>query len=374
MKGAPPPIKAPGKPAAGVPTKPNGKSPALPRNDVAALERALRDEPTSFSFFQAVRLLSRLNPGRARVGRMGDPADEVVRFAASTSLAFPPSEIQSLVLPDKTAGAEPVPAKMTVSFFGLTGPQGVLPHVYTEHAASRARAKDTAFRDFLDLFDGRAIALFYRAWEKHFAPGAQESGSEDRLRDHLLDLAGLGTAGLKKRLPVSDDALAFYASTLALHTRSADGLGRLVGDYFGVKASVEQFAGAWRRVDGGGQVALGAFGDAGRLGFGVIGDAAWDPEGRVRLRLGPLARAQFDAFLPGGAAYEPLRALVRLYVDDQVGVDAQLVLARDAVPKCTLLPPRDAAAAGAPPLGRGTWLASRTPNRDPDETMLHLCE
>jgi type VI secretion system protein ImpH len=342
--------------------------------DAAAIERALGEEPTSFSFFQAVRLLSQLNPDRARVGRMGDPADEVVRFAASTSLAFPPSEIQALTLPDKSDPTEPVPAKMTVSFFGLTGPQGVLPHVYTEHAASRARSRDTAFRDFLDLFDGRAIALFYRAWEKHFAPGAQEAGTDDRLRDHLLDLVGVGTEGLRRRLPVPDDALGFYAGTLALHTRSADGLGRLVADYFGVPASVEQFAGAWRRVDDGGQCALGGFGDAGRLGFGVIGDAAWDPEGRVCLRLGPLARAQFDAFLPGGAAYEPLRALVRFYVDDQVGVDAQLVLAREAVPKCTLLPPRDAAAAGAAPLGRGTWLASRTPARDPDETMLCLCE
>jgi type VI secretion system protein ImpH len=345
-----------------------------PRDDAAAIERALREEPTSFSFFQAVRLLSRINPDRSRVGRLGDPGDEVVHFAASTSLAFPPSEIQALTLPEKVDGKAEEPGKMTVSFFGLTGPQGVLPHVYTEHAASRARAKDTAFRDFLDLFDGRAIALFYRAWEKHFAPGAQESGSEDRLRDHLLDLAGLGTPGLRNRLPVPDDALAFYASTLALHNRSADGLARLIGDYFSVPATVEQFTGAWRHVDSGGQSTLGEMGDAGRLGFGVIGDAAWDPQGRVRLRLGPLTRAQFDAFLPGGAAHEPLRALARLYADDQVGVDAQLVLAREAVPRVSLLPPRDAASAGAPPLGRGTWLARRAPTRDPDETMLTLCD
>ena len=43
-----------------------------PRRGVAApnalLEAALRDEPTAFSFFQAVRLMSRLRPERAPVG------------------------------------------------------------------------------------------------------------------------------------------------------------------------------------------------------------------------------------------------------------------------------------------------------------------
>jgi type VI secretion system protein ImpH len=341
--------------------------------DRAALLDTLRNEPTSFSFFQAVRLLSRLWPQRAGVARTADPGDEVVRFSASTSLAFPPSEIQSLDLhEDEDEQSEP--ATMTVSFIGLTGPQGVLPHVYTEHAATRARAKDTAFRDFLDIFEHRAIALFYRAWEKNFAAGAHETGAEDRLRDHLLDLSGLGTAGMRNRLPVPDDVLAFYAGVFASRGRTADGLARLVGDYFGVPAEVEQFTGTWRRLDAGGQCTLGAEDDAGRLGFGIMGDAAWDPQGRVRLRLGPLARAQFDAFLPGGAAHEALRALARLYVDDQVGVDAQLVMARGDVPRCTLGTPAEAAATGAPRLGRGTWLTSRAPVRDPDDTLMTLCE
>jgi type VI secretion system protein ImpH len=121
-------------------------------------------------------------------------------------------------------------------------------------------------------------------------------------------------------------------------------------------------------VDEGGQCALDEEGDAGRLGLGVIGEEAWDPQARVRLRLGPLTRAQFDAFLPGGAAHAPLCALARLYADDQVGVDAQLVLAREEVPPCVL------GAVEAPSaLGRGTWLSSRPFARDPDETTFRLC-
>jgi len=339
----------------------------------ALLEAALRDEPTAFSFFQAVRLLSRLRPDRAPVGGWADPASEVARFSASTSLGFPAGEIQSLAMPDDatTNGAAP-PARMTVNFLGLTGPQGVLPHAYTEHAATLARARDTAFRDFLDVFNHRVLSLFYRAWKAHRSPVLQEEGAEDRVHDHLLDLAGMGTSGMRDRLPVPNAALAFYAGLLALRARPADGLARIVGDYFDVPAEVEQFVGEWRRVNETGQCTMGAEDDAGRLGFGVLGDAAWDSQARVRLRLGPLTRAQYEAFLPGGDAYEALRALARMYADDAVGVDAQLVLARKEVPRCVIRPPTHEGPA-PPRLGRGTWLAARPLERDPDETLLRLC-
>ena len=351
-----------------------GATPGAKPADHARMERALFDAPTAFGFFQAVRLLSRMHPERARVGTWTDPANEVARFHASTSLGFPASEIQELTAPDEGLGPSSAPAQMTVNFFGLTGPQGVMPHVYTEHASTRARSKDTAFRDFLDIFNHRAISLLFRAWEKHRAVVAHESGAEDRLLDHLLDLAGLGTAGLRGRLPIRDEAVAYFSGLLSTRARPADGLARLVGDYFGVPASVEQFVGEWRRVDEGGQCSLGADDDAGRLGFGVLGDAGWDPQSRVRLRLGPLTREQFDAFIPGGSAHQALRALARLYADDMVGVDAQLVLSRNEVAPCVLgVPGSSPGTKRAPGLGRGTWLASRPLTRDPDETTLRLC-
>jgi type VI secretion system protein ImpH len=337
----------------------------------ARMARALREESTGFSFFQAVRLLTRLGAGRAPVGGWADPADEVVRFGSSTSLAFPASEVQSLAEDDADAS---MPPRMTVNFLGLVGPVGVLPHLYTEHASSRARAKDTAFRDFLDIFHHRITSLFYRAWAKYKPAVVQETRDPDRFQDHLLDLAGLGTPGLRARQPIPDAALAFYAGLLASGTRPADGLARIVGDYFDVTATVEQFVGEWRSVQLGGQCALGSDGDAGRLGWSVLGDEAWDPEGRVRLRLGPLTRAQYEAFLPGGSGHSALESLARLYTDDAVGVDVQLVLARDEVPRCILGSDGGASmgSIGAPALGRATWLSSRPLLRDPDETILRL--
>ncbi len=344
------------------------------RDARAALLRALETEPTAFAAFQAVRLLGRLHPGRAAVGGWADPASEIVRFTVPPSLAFPPAEVQALQVPPAGGG----PYRLAVNFFGLTGPQGVLPHVYTQHAAERARARDPAFRDFLDLIHHRALSLFYRTWAKPRAVLGHEHGEDDWLLDHLLDIAGFGTKGIRGNLPVRDGALGYYAGLLAPVARSADGLARIIGDYFGVAATVEQFVGEWRRVDGRGQTTLGTDDEPAQLGLGVVGDEAWDPQARVRLRLGPLTRAQFDSFLPGGDAHAALRALARVYADDQVGVDAQLVLDRGAVAPCVLGFPLGAgtAAPGVPagaPLGRGTWLVSRPMTRDPDETALMLC-
>jgi len=331
------------------------------------LEAVLASEGTGFEFVQAMRLLARMYPERAAIGGWDDPADEVVRLSVPPSFAFPPSEIAFLQLPEGTKPEARTPARMGVRFFGLTGPQGVLPHVYTDHAAARTRAKDTAFRDFLDIFHHRSLSLFYRAWERHRPTVPAERGEEDRMRSHLLDLVGAGTRGVQRQSPVSLDVLAFYAGLLSMRTRPAQGLSQLLGDHFGVPARAEQFVGEWQPLRDGGQVCLDADDNDGRLGLAVIGDAVFDVLARVRVYLGPLNRAQFDAFLPGGAAHDSLRALARVYADDQVGVEAQLILARDEIPAAAVGTP------DAPRLGFGTWLRNKPPVRDADDVRFILC-
>jgi type VI secretion system protein ImpH len=355
----------------------------IPRRTLA---QTVATEPTSFAAFQLVRMLERMYPDRATVGRWTDPDHEVVRFTVPPAFAFPPAEVHGLTLPDVQPGAGEQPdgpAHMAVTFFGLTGPQGVLPLTYTQHAADRVRVRDTAFRDFLDLFHHRLLSFFYRAWMRPKAAPAHEAGRTEWLLEHLLDVAGLGTLKLRGRSAVRDEALGYYAGLFASKSRPADGLACLIGDYFDVPVAVEEFVGEWRRVDDGGQCELGTDAMPSRLGDVLIGDAAWDPQARVRLRLGPLTRAQFDAFLPGGRAHAELQALAHLYADDDTGVDAQLVLARAAVAPCVLGSPLGSPLGiplGAPPdaegrarLGRGTWLASRPMTRDPDETTFALC-
>ena len=338
---------------------PNATRASLRRD---ALRRELDREGAGYEFVQVVRLLQRLAPDREPVGGWVDPNREVARFSVPPTLAFPPSEVAQV-----RTSTDASPADVKVRVFALTGAQGVLPHAYTEHAAGRTRARDTAFRDFLDLFHHRLLSLFYRAWERHRPALAAERGEVDQMRAHLLDLVGVGTSQVQRTSPVPPDLLAYYAGLLAVRSRPAEGLAQIVTDHFNVTATVEQFVGEWRALPDGGQVCLGDDDADGTLGLAVVGNAVYDPHARVRLRVGPLPYEQFRAFLPGGEHYDRLRRLAAYYADGEVGVEAQLVLDRSEVPG-TMLDPED-----SPRLGMGAWLRVRPPIRDPDDVVLTLC-
>lgn len=337
------------------------------------IEESLRRRPHAFSFFQAVRLLERLRPARVPVGEWEDPADEVVRFAVPPRLAFPPNEIRTLELDGE--GGDPVgddgraPARMEVNFMGLVGPQGVLPLEYTQLVADRYRARDRALGEFLDLIHHRMISLFYRAWRKgrldlHF----QEDPGDASLVRHLLDLLGVGLGSYLDRQAVPDETLIYYAGLLAPQPRGAAALRQLLEDRMGVPVQVEEFVGGWFRLPPRDRCHLGEEVAPARLGSAVVGDEIWDQQSRVRLRLGPLAREEFDAFLPGGPKNEELRGLVRFFSHDQFDFEVQLVLRSQEVPGLVL----GGDEASEQPLGWCTWLRSRPRERDADETVLAL--
>ncbi len=121
--------------------------------------------------------------------------------------------------------------------------------MYTELILERLRAKDKSLPSFLDIFNHRMISLFYRAWEKYRFPVTYRLGEEDRFTHHLLDLIGLGTHGLQERQAVPDDALLHYVALLGEQSRSASALEAILRDYFEVPVEVEQFTGAWYRLD-----------------------------------------------------------------------------------------------------------------------------
>ena len=318
-------------------------------------------EPWSFEFFQAVHVLEGLRRERTPIGGFGDPRQETVRLTTATNVAFPASEIQAIDQRDAQL-------RMTVNFLGLTGPQGALPLAYSLHVAERARAGDHALKEFLGIFDHRLLSLFYRAWEKTHVDVAYGESERDWLTRHLLDLVGIGTDGLRDRLAVRDESLLFYSGLMSLPTRPAAGLEQLVSDYFGVPVVVEQFVGAWYPLEATTQSALGdESSPSALLGLGAVaGDEIWDQQSRVRLRIGPLARAQYDAFLPGGRAHEPLRALTRFYANDQIDFEIQLVLARDEVPRFELGDEAPLA------LSWCTWLHTKPLERDPDDSVFTL--
>jgi len=326
----------------------------------------LEQDPYSFQFFQAVRLLERLFPERNPVGLFVSPATEVVQFSSVPTLSFPASEIQGF---DRVKDGPP---KLSVNFMGLSAATGVLPHAYTEFLLERAKAKDRGPADFFDIFNHRFVSLFYRAWQKYrFYIAYERTGTgDDLISARLLDLIGLGTPALTRRMEIEDEACLYYAGLLAARRPTAQGLKQLIEDYFDVPVWVGQFTGTWRRLPPQNLTFLrdkGIFCE--QLGMGtIVGDEAFDYHGAVTLRIGPLSFDRYRDFLPGARAYVELRAWLRLYTNREFDYVIQLVLERDEVPRMKL----GDDGFGASRLGLVSWVKNQPLHRDPDEATYRL--
>ena len=186
----------------------------------------------------------------------------------------------------------------------------------------------------------------------------------------MLDLIGLGTEGLQNRQALADESLLYYAGLLAQQPRSAIALRLLLGDYFQAPVEIEQFVGAWYRLDEDAQCCFEQGpAESRQLGVGaVVGDEIWEPQARVRIVLGPLPLLRYLDFLPSGTAYAPLRAITRLFSGDEIDFEVQLILDRKEAPHCELGAEGDA----APMLGFLSWAKSKPIERDPADAILQL--
>jgi len=345
-------------------------------------EQLLR-EGHRFGFFQAVRLLERIHPDRDPVGlEDSSPSREVVRFKGRNSLEFPASQIYQIAEPAgaKTSAAAnaatafdaPIvkavgtgPLEMTVNFMGLTGPEGVLPNVYTELVMERNRFKDTAPAAFLDIFNHRLVSLFYRAFEKYrFHIGYERNGA-DRLTEIMFDVIGMGTPGLKGRMSVEDQGLLLYAGLIAQRPHSASAVEGLLKDYFGVPVKLLSFFGQWLDLDADSVSRMGQANSS--MGVNLVsGTKIYNNQSKFRLVVGPLRYKEFASFLPTGKAYRSISELTRFMVGLELDFDLQLILRKDDVPMCQL----SAQAAVPAMLGWTSWALTGKAKEDASQVVL----
>lgn len=327
------------------------------------LNQQFFDEPERFEFFQAVRLLERMFPEREAVGRDNLPLKEVVRFRSRPALDFPASEIYEVneVQEDFTDERK---FEMLINFMGMVGVMGALPPNYTDLVIERARYRDRAFWEFLDIFTHRSVSLFFRAWEKYRFPVAYERG-EDDFTEYLFDVLGLGTRGLRGRLSVPDESLIPYAGLISNKPQSVASVEQTLGDYFACPVKAEQFFGQWFQLDADSTTKLGKANS--RLGVNTVaGTRVFDNQSKIRIKIGAVGYEKFRAFLPNGSAYPAVCSMVRFLVGQEFDFDLQLVLAAREVPSCILT----TRAKRRPQLGWTSYLKTKKFKSDDEQVVL----
>lgn len=321
------------------------------RFEPAVIER-LFQAPYRFDYFQAVRMLERW------LQHHGKPHPDTVaqwlRFQNSTSLTFPPSQLEAIATEPRQIGRDAAALstalkdgqlryiRVTPAFMGLLSAHGVLPVHYTERIADHQTTHgDEGPRALLDTFSNRSLALFYAAWRKYRLEFKYERDGDDAFLPLLLALGGLGQQALRRRLTspdagaVLDESLGYVAASLRQRSPSAVQAARVLSEYFGQPIHVEQFIGFWYDVPPPQQTLLGH--RTAVLGASAMaGTRVWQRDLRLRLVIGPLDRAGFDAFLPSGLAARALHSLVGLLIGVTLDYEVELVLRADALHSTTL--------------------------------------
>jgi type VI secretion system protein ImpH len=298
-------------------------------------------EPQRFEYFQAVRLLE-LWLKRNGVPHEGAVAN-FLRFQNSTSLNFPASQLEALQpepselardarsLGEALRRAELKYIRITPAFMGVLGMAGSLPAHYTERiAAHQLAGKDEGPRAFLDTFSNRALALFYEAWRKYRLELKYQLNGKDTFLPLLLALAGVGHTSLQQRMDeggdgLLDETLGYFCGAMMHRPTSAGCIARVLAEYFGQPVGLQQFIGNWYELPAAQQSTLG--GANAVLGASaVVGARAWQRDLRLRLTVGPLDRAAFEDFLPGGKAARVLAKLLAMFTGLTLEYEIELVL------------------------------------------------
>jgi type VI secretion system protein ImpH len=351
------------------------------RFEPSVIER-LFEQPYRFQFFQAVRMLE-LWLKKNGLPREGAVAS-FLRFQNSLSLNFPASQLEAMdtepraLAKDSAALGEALQRgelkyiRITPAFMGFLGTAGALPAHYTERVAAHALyERDDGPRAFLDTFSNRTLALFYEAWRKYRLELQYEIDGKDRFLPLLLSMAGLGNHALRHRLSdggegVLDESVGYFAAAMRHRPASAAMIGKVLSDYFGEPINVTQFIGAWYDVPPTQQTTLG--GTNAQLGMSaLVGGRVWQRDLRMRLTVGPLDRAGFDAFLPGGLAARALAKMLTMFTGLTLEYEVHIVLRAPDVDGVTLSEERHGGR-----LGWDSFLCTAPETRDRDDLRYEL--
>jgi len=322
---------------------------------------------TKVEFFQAIRLIeSQHGSSGQSIGHDTDPADEIVHFKSTASLAMPPTAIQAV---ERGEGRYDV----TVAFIGALGACGVLPWNLSEFAVRRLASRDHSFLDFVDLLHHRCIAFFYRAWRKYRLPvtfeAARRRGGIDDITMLLRSLVGLGIRGDDPRLEEGPDSWLYFAGPFARPQRSAAGLEVMLEEVLGCPVHVEEFVGRWQWLLPEERSSLGGrLNSYNRLGDSlVLGDRVWDTQSGIRIRMGPVGTHDIQRLSAGSGDYPWLPSLVRSYVGNEV--DFETVCEVDLE---TVVPTRLGSPLEGQGLGEGTWIAATRQDAYDSEVRIWL--
>ncbi|MDF5829189.1 type VI secretion system baseplate subunit TssG [Pseudomonas aeruginosa] len=240
------------------------------------------------------------------LGTGNAPRAEALRLRGPLLPLFASSEVESLL-------DDPQQPVLSTPVFGLGGPDGPLPYAYQEWLQQRARQKDHAPAEFLDLFQHRLLSLLYRVLRI-----AWRSVSRCRRRPRCRRSYAPSAACCRKPCKSARrcrTARYWHAPRCSPAGVAPGRLRRPGAPAFRRGGRLDVYQGAWKEIPAASRSRLQRGGRNLRLGRDAIaGTRTWDEHAGIALSLGPLDAREAARFFPTGRPWpvgQPRRAVLR---------------------------------------------------------------
>jgi type VI secretion system protein ImpH len=296
----------------------------------ARLMEQIRQHLPYMNFYRFCQLLERSQPGKPLTGSTWQVRHEPVRFRPHPGMGFPASEIKAF----EPAEQSHLPPTVRITFMGLYGLQSPLPTHYIDDIAQRREGYE-ATADFLDIFNHRLIAQYYRIWRKYSYPASFKEGGKDDISQYLLGLAGLGIDGCTDSIAAPASRFLALLPVMLLPGRTAEGLASLVR-LLAPNTQAKIWHHDKRRVPLKMPLTMSVSHPVTLINRPVMGNYATDVNSRVLLRLTTTDSTEVQGWLPGGELHADLMALLHVYPGARLDVRLQLCVDRSLLPDATM--------------------------------------
>lgn len=278
------------------------------------------------NFYRFCQLLEQWNPHMPCPGSQQSPRYDVIRFRPHPGMGFPAGELKSAEYhPEQTT----FPPTVRITFMGLYGVESPLPTTYLDDITQRQEGSDVA-AEFLDIFNHRLIAQFYRIWRKYSYPATFRPGGTDETSQYLLGLTGLGIRGCATQTGTPVSRFLALLGIMRMPTRTQEDIAALV--YLlspTTKVTVTPHDKRVILLDK--ALTMRSRQPVSLYSRPVMGQSAVDVNSQVLITLTTDNREEIRDWLPGGQLNGDFLALMHVYLGARVNARLQLRIPRSAL-------------------------------------------
>ena len=277
----------------------------------ASVIQGLFNNPKSFEFVQAVRLLRHEFISAERHWASD------FNFSSSLNLNFPLNEIESLELKDQQI-------QLTNLIVGLTGMQGALPYSYTNKIKLSGRQQRDETLKFLTLFNHKLTSQYVDASINYHLPIRYEIENENSYLNIIHALNGYVRDQHKQ--PDLDDYFAEFSGLMQRQSNKVYALKTMLRCIFGFDFPIAEFLPEKFKLEAEQKTCLGGK-QPSLLGLNTFcGETVSQIDEKIEIEIGPLSHKEYLQFLPNQTLSSKLKRLLESWCSPTLQVDIRLKL------------------------------------------------